>query len=110
MKTNQAGMECWPRASYAGSAPSKILVTKWPNLGATLKRKIHFEDLAVVGKSSDKHPDEEIILAATYESALDMDKEDSVESSDVGIPGLGYPFLLCLGKNPVVILDYVLAT
>ena len=28
----------------------------------------------------------------------------------VGIPGLGYPFLLCLGKNPIVILDYALAT
>jgi len=82
MKTNQAGMECWPRARYAGSAPSKISVTKGPNLGATLKRKIHFEDLAVVGKSSDKQPDKEIIPAATYESALDMDKEDSVESSE----------------------------
>ena len=27
----------------------------------------------------------------------------------VGIPGLGYPFLLCLGKSFIVILDYALA-
>ena len=31
-------------------------------------------------------------------------------SAGVGTPRLGYPFLLCLGKSLVVILDYALAT
>ena len=78
----QASMECWPPLRGVESAPGKINLNKGMGLGNAQKRKISFEENVNDDKLYHNQLDEEIIPAATYEPANDMEKEDSNEESE----------------------------
>ena len=62
------------------------------------------------GRNKPKEQNEKNVIFGEQRSKNVNDKVRAREVTIVGTPRLGYPFLLCLGKSLVVILDYALAT